>query len=49
MKADADAGDDCEFVPPSSRYRRKTLKHGVAGGKRCAGTRALRISNPKSS
>jgi hypothetical protein len=49
MKADADAGDDCKLVPPSSRHRRKTLKHRAAGGERCTGTRPLRISNPKSS
>jgi hypothetical protein len=48
MKADADAGDNCELVLPSSRYRRETLKHRVAGGERCAGTRPLRISDPKS-
>jgi hypothetical protein len=48
MKADADAGDDCKLVPPSSRYWRKTLKHRVTGGERCTGTRPLRLSNPKS-
>jgi hypothetical protein len=48
MKTDADAGDDCKLIPPSSRYRRKTLKHRVAGGERCTGTRPLRLSNPES-
>jgi hypothetical protein len=47
MKADAD--DDCEIVPPASRYRRKSPKHRVAGGERCAGTRPPRIWHPESS
>jgi CRP-like cAMP-binding protein len=37
-RMNADAGDDCEFVPPSSHYRRKTLNHRVPGGERCADT-----------
>jgi hypothetical protein len=49
MEADANAGDNCELVPPSSRYRRKTLPHRVAGGKRGAGTWPSGISDPKSS
>jgi hypothetical protein len=48
MKADAYAGEDCELVPPSSRYWRKTLKHRVAGGECCTGTRPLWLSNPES-
>ena len=49
MKADTDAGDDCELLPPASRYRRKALKHRVAGGERCGGARPPRISDSKSS
>jgi hypothetical protein len=49
MEADTDAGDDSELNPPTSRYRRKRLKHRVAGGERCADTRPARILDPKPS
>ena len=48
MNAHADAGVDCELVPPSSRHRRKTPKHRATCGEGCAGARPGRISDPKS-